>query len=159
MSLRKDSYTWVWVYGSVFLIACAIVGVILSLSRPQVTLRLGDGVFNASIASTPTTREKGLSGTKQLAESNALLFVFKDSRPYGVWMKDMHYAIDIVWLNDAKRVVHVERNVQPDSYPKTYTPKANARYIIEFTAGTVDRKAIRLDSLAHFETSNIGEVQ
>lgn len=159
MSLRKDSYTWVWVGVSTFLIAGAILGVILSLSRPQVTVRLGDGVFHASLATTPKTREKGLSGTKQLGATDALLFVFKENGKYAVWMKDMHYPLDVVWLSGAKQVVHIERNMQPDSYPKTYVPKADARYVIEFAAGTVDHKAITLGSFAHFEANQIGEVQ
>lgn len=159
MSLRKDTYTWVWV--GVF--SCAVVLTalycVLFLSRPHVSLRIGDGVFNASVARDSQAREKGLSGTKQLGATDALLFAFKDDGLYGVWMKDMHYPIDIVWLNQAKRVVHIEKAIQPESYPKTYIPKTKARYVIEFAAGTIDRKAITLGTPAYFETSHIGEVK
>ena len=159
MSVRKDSYTWVWVGVSTFLITSAILGVILALSRPQVTLRLGDGVFNASLAKTPEAREKGLSGTKQLAATDALLFVFKENGQYGVWMKDMQFPIDVVWLDQNQRVIHMEKNMLPDSYPKTYLPKVGARYVIEFAAGTIEHKAIRLGLVAHFDTSQVGEVK
>ena len=159
MSLQKDSYTWVWVYVGAFLIVCAILGVILSLSRPQVTVQLGDGIFKASIAATPKAREKGLSGVKQLSATEALLFVFKQDGQYEVWMKDMHIPIDVVWLDKDKKVISIEKNMQPDSYPKTYAPKTNARYVIEFSAGTINSKAITVGSRAYFDISQIKEIQ
>jgi uncharacterized membrane protein (UPF0127 family) len=42
-----------------------------------------------------------------------MLFVFEDSAKYSFWMKDMKFLIDIIWLDNDGKVVHIEQNLQP----------------------------------------------
>lgn len=81
-------------------------------------VRLGDGIFTAQIAQTDKERIKGLSGSVQLSDSQAMLFVFDGDGEHPIWMKDMHYAIDIVWLDADKKVVHMAHDIPPQSYPE-----------------------------------------
>jgi uncharacterized membrane protein (UPF0127 family) len=67
-----------------------------------------------------------------------MLFVFDAPQRQGFWMKDMKFAIDIVWLDESKSIVHIESNVLPSSYPQIYRPDARAKYVIEFHAQTPD---------------------
>jgi uncharacterized membrane protein (UPF0127 family) len=64
-----------------------------------------------------------------------MLFVFDKSDRYGFWMKDMHFALDICWLDDSGKVISIARNVSADSYPKAFYPKKPARMVIEANAG------------------------
>ncbi len=80
---------------------------------------------------------KGLSGTDNLPHDEAMLFVFNKPDVYSFWMKDMKYPLDIVWLDSTFKVVHIESNVAPESYPLLYTPSAQAQYVLEFNAGTI----------------------
>lgn len=107
------------------------------------TLYVGDGAFTARVASNEDTRKKGLSNTASLPGDEAMLFSFDMNSKWGIWMKDMHYPLDIVWLDESKKVVDMALNVSPESYPKVFTPKKDARYVIEFTAGTVKKERIR----------------
>jgi uncharacterized membrane protein (UPF0127 family) len=68
-----------------------------------------------------------------------LLFVFDEPGLHGIWMKDMRFPIDILWLDDAFQVVDVRKNVAPDSYPTVFKPTKPARYVLEVTAGFADR--------------------
>ena len=52
-------------------------------------------------------------------------------------MKEMRFPIDVVWLNKDKKIVTIQKNMQPSSYPKIYYPVEDARYVIEFNVGTV----------------------
>ena len=66
-----------------------------------------------------------------------MLFVFDHDDRYRFWMKDMKFPIDIIWLDRRDRIVTIHENVSPcpaDPCP-VYTPPANARYVLEVSAG------------------------
>src|SRR5690606_29825935 len=44
----------------------------------------------------------GLSKYDMLPQTQGMLFVFDGSQSACMWMKDMNFAIDIVWLNEKK---------------------------------------------------------
>lgn len=154
--------SWVRRYGWLLLIAgvalLVAMGIVLigRFMASQTTVWLGDGVFQTSLATTSRSREKGLSGTDHLAPDQAMLFVFDTSDQWGIWMKDMNYPIDVVWLNDQKQVVYSVSNMNPDSYPEVFTPKQPARYVVEFAAGTLASKAIHTGSQAQFSLGSEG---
>jgi uncharacterized membrane protein (UPF0127 family) len=53
-------------------------------------------------------------------------------------MKDMQFAIDIIWLDD-DRVVGFEKNVQPENPATTfYRPQTSINRVLEVPSGTVD---------------------
>ena len=150
MSVRKDAYVWTGV--GLILAAVLVVGVLFVQTYHQtVTVRLGDGIFRARVVSTDAQREKGLSGVTQLDEQAAMLFVYPKDQTNKIWMKDMKIAIDVVWLDAKKRVVHMESSLQPKSYPKTYGPSRATRYVIELPEGSIQRKAIKIGSQAVFD--------
>jgi uncharacterized membrane protein (UPF0127 family) len=153
MSVRKDVWSWGIVAIVLLLIGAAAFWVFWpQLSQPHVKLRLGDGVFQARVADTQSEREKGLSGTAYLGQDQALLFVYERDDKWSIWMKDMNYAIDIVWLDKDKKVVYIVKNAKPESYPnESFSPNEPARYIVEFAAGTVDKKTINIGDEAAFD--------
>jgi uncharacterized membrane protein (UPF0127 family) len=51
-------------------------------------------------------------------------------------MKDMKFPIDMIWFDEKKQVVHVEESAQPDSYPESFCPPVDAKYILEVPAGS-----------------------
>lgn len=120
-------------------------------SRPKAVMHLNGQRFEAYIADTDKTRIQGLSGTSNLPGDQAMLFVYSHDSRHGIWMKDMNYSIDVVWLNSLKRVVHIETEIPPSSYPaKSFFPSTEARYIVELRSGTVKDKGIRLGQEAIF---------
>lgn len=94
----------------------------------------GKPIF-ATVVDTPETRAKGLSGRKSLAANEGMLFIFPDDGIYGFWMKDMLFPIDIVWISADKRVVHVDSDVSPITYPRVFEPPLPVRYVLELPAG------------------------
>lgn len=95
------------------------------------------------VADTPAEQEQGLSGRMSL--DGGMLFVFQSPDRYGFWMKDMAFPIDIVWMDAERRVIAVDANVSPDSYPKTYYPPSDAMYVLELNAGQAEVLGIRTD--------------
>lgn len=88
-------------------------------------------------AQTKEERERGLSGRASLVPRSGMLLLFATSGFYGIWMKDMQFPLDIIWFDGGKRVIAVEENISPLSYPKVFVPSAPARYVLEVNAGFV----------------------
>jgi uncharacterized membrane protein (UPF0127 family) len=112
----------------------------------DVTVRI-DGSkakFNAEAAITEPERQRGLSGKRCISRNTALLFQFQDSGYYGIWMKAMHFSIDIVWLDENKVVTHIEKNVSPDTFPHIFTPAKSSHYVLEFHEGVADSEGIKV---------------
>ncbi len=55
---------------------------------PKVTLILGTNSLSAQIAADDPSRERGLMSRTNLAENEAMVFVFPAPRPVAFWMKD-----------------------------------------------------------------------
>ncbi len=155
MNWRKLT-TWLVVLLVLVGIGGAAYYALLPQLQPHVTVHLGDGVFAAKVANTEVAREKGLGGTLNLRNDQAMLFVFDNDSKWPIWMKDMNYPIDIVWLDSNKKVVYIVKNAPPESYPyEQFTPKENARYVVELSAGTVSQKSIDIGITAAFDENNV----
>ncbi len=126
--------------------------VLPNLLKPSTELRLGDGIFKTTIVSNDVDRTKGLSGIKEIAIDQAILMAFPTESEWGVNMNNTTIPIDIVWLDKSKKVIFIVKNVSPkDSKGITYTPKTPAKYIVQLPFGTVDSKAIKINSVAIFQ--------
>lgn len=95
---------------------------------------------------------RGLQFRKSLDADRGMLFIFQKSRPYAFWMKDTLIPLDMIWMDDGRRIVHIEHNVPPcaaDPCPR-YTPRHEALYVLEINAGYARKIGIQLGDLAEF---------
>ncbi len=93
------------------------------------------GVITAQISDRPAMREQGLSGRPLLEASQGMLFIFDRPGIYGFWMKDMRFPLDMIWMDAAHKVVAIDSNVAPSTYPNSYFPPMNISYVLEMNAG------------------------
>lgn len=137
-------------YQSLFLIVAGVAiltllisavlrsGAFARLSGPAAEAKLvffGELAVDVEIASTPQARERGLSGRAGLGAGQGMLFIFESDGSWGIWMKNMRFAIDIIWVDSAGRVVTIAPAVSPETYPKVFYPSLSARYVLEVPAG------------------------
>jgi len=108
---------------------------------------IGETAIFVSIADTMHKRIKGLSGKDGLKELEGMFFIFDENGNHGIWMKDMLFAIDIIWLNDLHEIIYIEENVSPDTYPEVFTSNKESRYVLELNAGFVDTYNLRKGDL------------
>ena len=59
-------------------------------------------------------------------------------------MKDMNYAIDIIWADQEGKIVHIEENVTPDTFPNTFSSPSPAWFVVEANAGFVAQHGIAI---------------
>lgn len=107
----------------------------------------------ADVAETGEQRRKGLSIKDQLNENESMLFVFSKPGEHSFWMKGMKFPIDIIWLDSDRKVIHVERELEPcitDACPQ-YMPGEDALYVLETAAGFADMNGLREGTLVDFD--------
>jgi len=106
-------------------------------------LEISGTKFAVEIADDEAERFLGLSDHTSLDERQGLWFVFERPGEYGFVMRDMDFAIDIIWVDADRRVIGAAERAQPDSYPGTvFRPPAPVQYVLEVPAGSVDKFGI-----------------
>ncbi len=105
---------------------------------------IGETTITLDVVDTESTRIQGLSGRKSMPKNHGMLFVFNEKAQHGIWMKDMNFALDIVWLNEYSEVIYIERNVAPETFPKTFGPQKPSKYVLEFNAGFAAKNGIKI---------------
>lgn len=111
-------------------------------------ITLNNQRFDLTLAKTEAERQQGLSGTQSLAQNTGKLFVFDTPSIYGFWMKDMNYAIDIIWFDSDLKIVGMAKNATPSSYPNVFYPKQNALYVLEIGAGNAEMLNLDFGTIA-----------
>jgi Uncharacterized conserved protein len=122
--------------GKIFflLVFLTFVFVFLFGFRDKNEIEIGGAEIKVDVADTSAERSMGLSGRKSLKEGEGMLFVFDSPSKYGFWMKDMNFAIDIVWIGEDKKVLGIEKGVLPETYPKIFYPPGEVAYALEVPA-------------------------
>jgi uncharacterized membrane protein (UPF0127 family) len=106
--------------------------------------------FRIHLLTTEFQRVKGLSGTQSLEPNEGMFFAFEKDGEWGIWMKDMLFSIDILWISKDGKVVKLMRDVSPDTYPTVFTNDAPARYVLELKSGATDAYNIEEGSVVTF---------
>lgn len=104
-------------------------------------LQRGDTCIALEHAESSEARERGLSGRSELAEQSGMLFMFDSPQQRCIWMKDMQFSIDIVWLDAGKKVTKIMEQVSPNTYPESFCAD-DAQYVIELPAGDIGKFGI-----------------
>jgi hypothetical protein len=93
--------------------------------------------FLAEVVITPEARARGLMFRTRLGEREGMVFLFDEPAIHPFWMKNTLIPLDILWLDDQGRVVHLERSVPPcrqDPCPSV-VPLKPATWVLEVGAG------------------------
>lgn len=143
MPIRVLSFTFI----GVLLLGLIIISSLPKFINSDRVLVIGDKKISLTVSDTELTRVQGLSGKDKLKDNEAMLFVFDESQKHGFWMKDMKFSLDIIWLDDHSRIVYIEQNISPDTYPKTFFPSTKSLYVIEANAGFVNENKLEIGNI------------
>ncbi len=142
-------YTYIMIWSRRIIILCVVATILLGSfvflhSNLGRTVRIGQRVFTVQVANTEALKEKGLSGQKSLGVDGGMLFVLDTPGTYTFWMKDMLFPLDIIWFDQNKKVVHIEQNLPPSTYPQSFGGEVISQYVLEVSAGTVGLSGINI---------------
>jgi len=106
----------------------------------------GGMAVTAELAVSEAERGRGLMFREKLLPDQGMLFVFEEEGYHSFWMKNTLIALDLVWLDASRRIVHIEAGAPPcrEEPCPTYGPKIPARYVLELKAGSAAAFGIKL---------------
>jgi uncharacterized membrane protein (UPF0127 family) len=137
---------------ALLLLACAIL-VFAKLAFAYLNdkmVLINNHRLNVAVADTTEERAQGLSSRDKLTAKEGMLFVFTAPDLYCFWMKDMNFPIDIIWLDENKKVVSLKENATPESYPESFCPDTRAKYVLEVNVGKIKEWQISPGQQANF---------
>lgn len=103
--------------------------------QDHTTLTFAGHTYHLEVARTTAAQDKGLGDRTSMAADAGMLFVFQNEGTRCFWMKDMHFPLDMVWVDGSKHVRYIAKDVPVNSYPDAYCPNVPAQYVIELNAG------------------------
>ena len=136
---------------AVALLAVSAPGAKASPELIDLTLPSGK-VLKVEVMIKDEDRAMGLMFRPSLALDRGMLFLFEQSDFHGIWMKNCKFPIDILWLDEARTVVHVENGVPPckaDPCP-VYQPLRKAAWVVELNAGQARHEGAVVGSAIRF---------
>lgn len=96
------------------------------------------------LAVSPAQRRRGLMYRDELPAGQGMLLVFPDTGFRSIWMKNVRFPLDLIWLDSSDCVVHIEKDVPPcpgEPCPD-YHSMRKAAAVLELNAGSVARWGI-----------------
>jgi len=129
-------------------------------SSANASATLPDGSkLSLELARTPSEQRAGLSNRPSICLDCAIspsemrgklpsngscacgmLFIFDSDDYHAFWMKDMRFALDLIYLDSNSNIVDIIEDAHPCTAPNSsdcaiYTPSAPATYVLEVNAG------------------------
>lgn len=90
--------------------------------------------FSVKIADTHEKRKKGLMHVNRLQSHEGMLFVFPTQEKHAFWMKNTAVSLDIIWINDQHKIVHIHHQAEPYDETPIY-PDISSRFVLEISGG------------------------
>ena len=109
----------------------------------QGTAVIGGKEITILVADSARTITTGLGNRDSLDQDMGMLFVFPAPERHGIWMKNMRFPIDIFWIDELGKIVDIEENILPDTFPTVFLPKETDRYVLETNAGFAKKEKIK----------------
>jgi hypothetical protein len=106
------------------------------------TVYIGKKQLTAILADSFIKKMIGLMFRSGLDPDTVMLFDFGYSNRHGIWMRNMRFPIDILWVSESLKVIDFAEGVTPSSGSKVNRPSAEARYVIEAESGFTSRNNI-----------------
>ena len=90
---------------------------------------------------------------KSLPADQGMLFLMEVSSISPFWMKNCEIPLDIIWLNERKQIVHLEKNLPPCRSKEcpSYSPGTNALYVLELQAGMIEHRKLAIGQTILFD--------
>lgn len=93
------------------------------------------------IADNDDARTRGLMFRRSLGERAGMLFLFEKTEVVSMWMKNTYISLDMVFIGEDRRVVHIARNTEPLS-TDVISSRFPTRWVLEIAAGEAARLGI-----------------
>ncbi len=110
-----------------------------------------DYCLEAEVVNSRPQIQQGLMFRESIADNQGMLFVFEKEGSYSFWMKNMNFALDIIWIDANKRIVDMKEDAQPCKEScQSLASVAGAKYVLEVNSGFVKRNKVKTGEQLNF---------
>ena len=115
-------------------------------SMQTVSAKIHTTQFTLYSPQTASERQVGLAAFDSLQAHEGMIFKGLQPDSLSIWMKNMKFDIDVIWLDENDTITYIEKSISKNSYQKIYQNPTSApsTYLIELPAGTVEQMTINL---------------
>ena len=109
--------------------------------------------FIVELAKTQEQITRGLMFRESMDANKGMLFVFGREEQHSFWMKNTLIALDIIWIDANKRVVHIEKDMRPciaGQECEKIKSNESAKYVLELNAGIADKIGLKINHELYF---------
>jgi uncharacterized membrane protein (UPF0127 family) len=110
--------------------------------NPLTRLTVNGVPVTAEVVSTPEKAHLGLGQRQSLAEGRGMLFLLPIRGIQAFCMRDMHFSIDIIWIDDG-RVVGIQPELSPSDKNTFFSP-VPLQEVLEVPGGFAQRHGIKV---------------
>jgi len=126
----------------------------LPLAPLTVETRGGSVSLQVQVADTDARRQTGLMYRTSMPEKEGMLFLFQEVRPVAFWMKNTVLSLDIIFIDDAGRVMNIARGTTPHSL-QPIPADGPTRAVLELNAGASARLGIDVGDRVLYQTPEV----
>lgn len=94
--------------------------------------------IDIELATNDEERALGLMDRKSMTDTQGMLFIFPHAEEQSFWMKNTYISLDIIYINENKEIVSVQKYTTPLSEESLPSFK-KAQYVLEVNAGFCDK--------------------
>ncbi len=124
--------------------------------RPANTLvMLPDGsTVHVELAKTEAERAFGLMERTSLPQGRGMLFIHDQPGRYPYWMYDCKIGLDIIWMDQAHRIVEMSPNTPPckgkSNTCPSYGGNETSLYVLELPVGSIKAHQLAVGQTVNF---------
>ncbi len=111
---------------------------------PIINAKIGDKTFRLHAPKTDKGREIGLAAFDSIAEDEGMIFLGMPEGTQGIWMKNMKFDIDVLWVNSDHQIVYIIQGMSKSDQQTVYRNPTNMRshYVIELANESCNKYGI-----------------
>lgn len=112
----------------------------------SISVSVNGARLTALLADTSVKRMIGLMYRPSIKDGECMLLVFRKEGYQSIWMHNMRFAIDVLWMDSRLRIVDMKEKLQPCSSLlrcRAYSPVRPALYVLEGKYGLISAKRLK----------------
>jgi uncharacterized membrane protein (UPF0127 family) len=131
-----------------------VVFTLVLLSQVRfIPLYVGSVKLLVEVADTREKRVRGLMFRQSMPDDSGMLLVFDQEDIQGIWMKNMRFNLDIIFLNKEKQVLQIFPDVPPcrNEPCPSYICRHPAKYVLEIKGNRCRELGIKPGDVLFFK--------
>ena len=107
--------------------------------------------FDIEIAQKEAELLRGLKFRDKMLTNQGMLFIFEYVDYNSFWMQDTYLSLDMVFIDQDYKVIHIARDTPPFSEELISPPSPN-KYVLELLAGSADKYNLKEKDIVSWQT-------